>query len=119
MLAFPVERATYRSERPGQRKDVGGDEQIGILGAYRMPIDTFSGDRYFRHQVRACKCYARRREATQCNAADHPVLLGDLLGIHEAAELLGLRLTGHCPRQSNPKPLRSRPPAALPCPPPR
>ena len=72
MLAFPVERATYRSERPGQRKDVGGDEQIGILGAYRMPIDTFSGDRYFRHQVRACKCYALRREATQCYAADHP-----------------------------------------------
>jgi hypothetical protein len=29
MLAFALESATYRTEGLGQRKDVGGDEQIG------------------------------------------------------------------------------------------
>ena len=40
MLAFALEGATYRSKGLGERKDVGSDEQIGVLSAYWMPIDT-------------------------------------------------------------------------------
>ena len=39
MLAFALEGATYLSKGLGQRKDVGGDEHIGVPGSFRMPVD--------------------------------------------------------------------------------
>src|SRR5258708_1125824 len=104
MLAFPVEGATYRSEGLGEREDVGGDEQVGVLGPYWMPVDIFSGDCDFRHQICACKCDALCSGTAQRNAADHAVVLADLLGVEEATELLGLAVGGDSRRQSHPKP---------------
>src|SRR5260370_4303826 len=115
MLALPVERATYGGEGLGQRKDLGGDEQVGILGAYRMPIDAFSRNCYFRHQVCTRKCDALRREAAQRNAADHPVFLADVVGIEEAAELLSLGVSRHCRGQSHPKSFGASAPDPVPC----
>src|SRR5438128_877720 len=86
MLAFALEGATYRSERLGERKDVRGHEQIGVLGSYRMPVDALRCYGDLRHQIGACKCDALRGETSQCDAADHPVLLADPLGIEEATE---------------------------------
>src|SRR6516165_1251939 len=56
MLAFPFECATYRREGLGQRKNVGGDEQIGILSSHRMPVDAFRCYCNLRHQIGARKC---------------------------------------------------------------
>ncbi len=58
MLAFALESPTYRSEGLGQRKDVGGAEQIGVLGSHRMPVDTFRCYGDLRHQIGARKCDA-------------------------------------------------------------
>src|SRR5258707_622272 len=38
MLALAVEGTTDRGESLGERKDLGGDEQGGGLGADRMPV---------------------------------------------------------------------------------
>src|SRR5215471_10422568 len=42
MFAFAVEGATHCREGLRQRKNVAGDQQIGILGSYRMPIHSLS-----------------------------------------------------------------------------
>src|ERR1700730_2321388 len=70
-----------------------------------MPINAFSSDCDFRHQVCARKGDALRREAAQRDVANNPVFFGDLLCIEEATELLGLSFGGHGRRQSHPKSL--------------
>src|SRR6266567_2888467 len=115
MLAFALEGATYRSEGLGERKDVGGDEQIGVLGSYWMPVDTLRCYGDLRHQIGARKCDALRGETPQCNAADHPVLLADPLGIEEATELLGLVVSGDGRCQSQPEPFRASALNTFPC----
>jgi hypothetical protein len=72
-----------------------------------MPINAFSRDRDFGHQVCGREGDALRREAAQRDVADNPVLLGDLLRIEEATELLGLLVGGHGRRQSHPQPFRA------------
>src|SRR5260370_1640164 len=115
MLAFALEGATYRSEGPGERKDVGGDEQIGVLGSYRMPVDALRcyGDRW--DQIGARKCDALRGQSPQRNATDHPVLLADLLVIEEDTELLGLVVSGDSRCQSHPEPFGASALNTLPC----
>src|SRR5271165_4342028 len=84
-----------------------------------MPVNAFSRDCDFGHQVCARKGDALRREAAQRDVADNPVFFGDLLRIEEAAELLGLLVGGHGRRQSHPKPLSASAlytrPRARPC----
>ena len=55
MLAFPLEGAAHRGEGLGQRKDLAGDQQIGVLGSHRMPIDAFSRDRDLWREIGARK----------------------------------------------------------------
>ena len=95
MLTFALEGATYRSERPSKRKDIGCDEQIGICGSYRMPVDAVRGYRDLGHQVGACNRDALRRETPQRDSTDHPVRLVDPLRIKKATKLLGLMFSGH------------------------
>ena len=94
MLAFALEGATYRGEGLGERKDVGSDEQIGVLSAYWMPVDTLSCYGDLRYQISASKCDALCREAPQCDTADHSVLFVDPLSIEEAPELFCLLVGG-------------------------
>ncbi len=61
-----------------------------------MPINPFSSDCDFGHQVCERKGDALRREAAQRYAADDAICFDDLLRIEEAAELLGLRLGAMC-----------------------
>ena len=103
MLAFPLEGAAYRSEGLGERKDVGGDEQIGVLGAYRMPVDALRCDGDLRHQIGADQRNTLRGETSQRNPADHSILLADVLSIEEATELLGLLISGDGRGQSHPE----------------
>jgi hypothetical protein len=94
MVAFVLEHAAYRSERLGQRKDVGGDEQVGVPGSYRMPVDPFCCYGDLRYQIDACQRDTLRGGTTQSYASDYPVLFSDLVGIQEAAELVDLVLSG-------------------------
>ena len=115
MLAFAFEGATYRSEGLGERKDVRGDEQIGVLGAYWMPVDTLRCYCDLRHQIGACKSDTLCGETPQCDAADYPVLFSDTLGIEEATELLGLLVSGHSRCQSHAEPFGASALNTLPC----
>src|ERR1700747_1028195 len=94
MLAFALDGAPYRSEGLGQRKDVGGDEHIGVPGSSRVQVDPFRRYCDFRHQIGTCKCDALRSKPPQRNAANHPVLFSDLRAIEETTELLGLVVSG-------------------------
>ena len=114
MLAFALEGPAHRGERLGQRKDIGGDEHIGVRGSYRMPVDAFRRDGNFGRQISACKCDAFRGETPQRDAADHPVLFPDLVYIQEATELLGLAVSGDGRRQSHPEPFPASALHALP-----
>ena len=69
MLVFAIEGATHRSEGLGERKDVAGDQQVGVLRSDRMPEHAFSRDRDFGHQICARQRDALRGEASQRNAA--------------------------------------------------
>ena len=51
VFAFALESAANGSERLGQRKNVTGDEQVGVFRPYGMPINAFGGNRNFGHQV--------------------------------------------------------------------
>src|SRR5713101_4894111 len=81
-----------------------------------MPINAFSRDSDFGHQVCACEGNALLCGAAQRNVADHAILFGDLLRIEEAAELLGLRVGGHGRRQSHTKSFGASALYAFPCP---
>ena len=63
MLVFSVEGAAYRGEGFRERKNVAADEQVAVLGPDRMPIDAFSRDRHFGHQVCAREGNALARGA--------------------------------------------------------
>src|SRR5262249_34759298 len=58
--------------------------------------------------------------ASKRNPPDHPVLLADIMGVKEAAEFLGLRVSRHCRSQSHAEPFGAdsldAPPGAGPCP---
>ena len=41
--ALVLEGALRRGERVGERKDIPSDQEVRILGADWMPIDTVSG----------------------------------------------------------------------------
>ena len=94
MLAFALEGATYRGKGLGERKNVASDEQIGVLSAYWMPVDTLScyGDLW--QQISTSKRDPLRSEAPQCNTANHSVLFVNPLGIEEALELFCLLVSG-------------------------
>ncbi len=49
MFSFAVEGAADRSEGLGERKNFARDQQIGILGADRMPVHTIRCYGDFRH----------------------------------------------------------------------
>ena len=78
MRSFALKGATRRSESIGQRKNVPGNQKVGILGAHRMPIHAIGRDGDFRYQIGARKRDTLRRKTTQRDAADHPVLFADL-----------------------------------------
>ena len=94
MLAFALEGATYRGKGLGERKNVASDKQIGVLGAYWMPVDTLSCYGDLRQQISASKCDPLCSDAPQCNTADHSVLFVNPLGIEEAPELFCLLVGG-------------------------
>jgi hypothetical protein len=48
VLAFAIDGAAYGSEGLGERKNVGCNQQIGILGPDRMPVNAISGNGDFR-----------------------------------------------------------------------
>ena len=96
MLAFALEGATYRGKGLGERKDVGSDEQIGVLSTYWMPVDTLSCYSDLRYQISASKCDPLCSEAPQRNTADHSVLFVNPLGIEEVPELFCLLVSGDC-----------------------
>lgn len=76
---------------------------VGVLGADRMPIDAVGRNRYFRHQIGTCQGDALRGEPAQRNMAYHAVLVRDLPGVEETAELLGLGVGRDGRRQSHAK----------------
>ena len=94
MLAFALEGAAYRGKGLGERKDVASDEQIGVLSAYWMPVDTLSCYGDLRCQISACQRDPLCSEAPQCNTANHSVLFVNPLGIEEAPKLFCLLVTG-------------------------
>jgi len=104
MLAFPVEGAAYGSKGFDERKNLGSDEQVGVFGTYRMPIDAVRRNGDFRQQIGACQRNALGSKAAQRNSADHPVLLRDLPGVEEMTEFIGLGIARHGRRQSHSKP---------------
>jgi hypothetical protein len=99
MLAFAREGLTHGGKGLGKRKDIGRDQQIGILRPDRVPIDAFGCDGYFRQQIRACQRDAMRCRTTQHNTADHPVRLADLARVQEVTEFLGLLIATDGRRQ--------------------
>jgi hypothetical protein len=46
------ERPAHGGKGVSERKNFGGDQQIGVLGPDRMPIDPFRPDGDFRQQIR-------------------------------------------------------------------
>jgi phosphonate transport system substrate-binding protein len=52
MLAFAFERPAHGGKGLGEWKNFGGDQQIGVLGPDRMPIDPVRRDGDFRQQIR-------------------------------------------------------------------
>jgi hypothetical protein len=97
--ALPVESLAHRGEGIGQREDVTGDEQVGVLGPDGVPVDALRRDGDFGHQIHARQRHAFGREAAERNAADHPVFVGDVLLVEKASELLGLVIGGNGRRQ--------------------
>ena len=53
MLALPVEGPVHGCESLAKGKDLPGDEQVGILGAHRMPEDAFGRDGDLRQRTLA------------------------------------------------------------------
>jgi hypothetical protein len=90
MLAFAFERPAHGGKGFGERKNFGGDQQIGVLCPDRMPIDPVRRDGDFRQQIRARQRNALRCGTAQGNSADHPIRLADLARVEEAAEILAL-----------------------------
>src|SRR5258705_2761948 len=114
MLVFSIEGAAHGCERFGERKDFAADEHIVILGSDRMPKHAFRRNRHLGNQICPCQSDALRGGASERNSPDHPVLLAHLIGVKEAAELLGLRLSGHRRRQSYPESFGAGPLDSLP-----
>ena len=90
MFAFAVESATDCGEGLGEGKNVGRDQQIGILRADRVPVHTIGRDRDFRHQIGSTDCDTFAGRATQRDPADDPVFCRDLLLIEELTERVSL-----------------------------
>src|SRR5712664_416242 len=120
MLIFAVEGATHGCEGFGEWKDIPADQQVIILGSDRMPEHAFRRNRHLRKQICPCQSNALDCRASQGNSPDHPVLLTKVMGVKEAAELLGLRISRHCRRQSHPESFGTGQldplPGACPCP---
>jgi len=58
-----------------------------------MPKHAFRRNRHLRNQICPCQSDALGGGASEHNAPDHPILLAHLMGVKEAAELLGLRVS--------------------------
>src|SRR5258708_34358119 len=112
MLA--IEGAAHSFEGIGEWKDFAADQQVVILGSDRVPKHAFGRNRHFRNQICPCQSDALRGGASQDNSPDHPVLLADVMGVKEAAELLGLRVSCHRRRQPYPQSFATGPPDPLP-----
>src|SRR5579864_7262531 len=106
MGALAIEGAADRSKGLGEREDVGSDEEVRVLGTYRMPKDALGGDRDFGDEVGPRQSDARFGEAAQRDAADDPVVGADLAVVEEAAELLGLVVAGNRRGQPDAKSFR-------------
>jgi hypothetical protein len=81
MFAFAVEGAADRGERLGERKNVARDEQVRILSADRMPVNSIGCNRDFRDQVGSANCDTLSGGATQSDAAYYPVFRRNFLFI--------------------------------------
>ena len=68
-----IEGLAHGSKGLGKREDVARNEEVRIVCPHRMPIDPFSRDRDFGHQVRARKRNALLRETAQRDLADNPI----------------------------------------------
>src|ERR1700722_14651040 len=112
--AFTVPGTTRRGETVGERENVPCDQEVFVLGANRMPIDTIGRDSDFRHKISAGKRDAFFRKTPQRYAADDAILFADLPAVQELSELgfLGLGRDGR--GESHPKSLRPRPLDTLP-----
>ena len=86
MCAFALPGAMRGGERVGERKNVPRDQEILILGAYRMPIYTVGRDGDFRYEVRSRKRDALLGKTTQRNAPNHAILFADLYTVEELPE---------------------------------
>src|SRR5260370_30095651 len=120
MLIFAIEGAAHSYERFGEWKDIAAERRVIILGSDGTQDHAFRRNRHLRKQICPCQSDALDCRASQGNSPDHPVLLTKVMGVKEAAELLGLRISRHCRRQSHPESFGTGQldplPGACPCP---
>src|SRR5215472_14046060 len=114
MVEFAIEGATHGCKGCLKRKDLTADQQVAVLGSDRMPEHAFGSNCHLGHQVCPRQGNALCRRASQRNSPDHPVLIADLMGIEESAELLSLRLGRHCRSQAHTESLGTGPLDSLP-----
>jgi hypothetical protein len=107
MFIFVLKGPANRGEGLSQRKDIGGDQQIRIVGSDRVPVDTVGSYRDLWDKIGACKCDTFDGNATQDDSPDHPVFLINATRIEEALKFLSLVIRGDRCRQSHPEPFRA------------
>ena len=107
MFAFVLKGPADRGEGISQRKDIGSNQQIRIVGSHRVPVDTIRGYRDLWNKIGACECETFVGKATQDDSSDHPVFLADATRIEEPLEFLSLVIRGDRRRQSHPEPFRA------------
>src|SRR4051812_46846240 len=93
VFSFAVERATDRREGLGERKDVGCDKQIGILGPDRMPVHTIGCNGDFRHYIGSGYGDTFAGDATQRDSAYDSVFGRNLLVIQELTKCVSVGIS--------------------------
>ena len=89
------ERPAHLGERCGERKDIAGHQQVGIVRPNRMPVDSAVGDCELRHQIGTGDRDAILSEAAHYDPRNHRILVTDLPLIKKPAELRLLGLVRH------------------------
>src|SRR4029077_15647472 len=103
VLVLAIKGATQCGKGFGEREDLGGQQQVRIVSAHRMPINTIHGDGDLRNQIRARKGETLLRKVSHSDAANHPIFCADFLSVEEQFELLCLGVVRHRRGQSYPE----------------
>jgi len=96
-------RNSMATSRCGERKDIAGHQQVGIVSPNRMPVDAAVGDCELRHQIGTGDRDAILSEAAHYDPPNHPILVTDLPLIKKPAELRLLGLVRHRRRDADAK----------------